>query len=238
MMVRMIADSRFGERPFYSESDLDHLCEKLLRKFFHESDSKIPLPIPTDDLTRLIERDTADFDPGADLSAYGADVEGVTEFFPGSKPHVRISATLADNERRENRYRTTLTHEYAHVHLHNHLFQMAAQTSRLIGGRKPAHVQVCKRDTMFAARKTDWMEWQAGYVCGALLMPVTLLRQQVAAFQEQHKLFGPIDASSDHAGKLIVVVADAFQVSSEAARVRLSVLGLLGKGAQARSLFG
>jgi hypothetical protein len=43
-----------------------------LSKFFG---GRIPMPIETDDLARLIERDTSDFDPGADLSSYGRDVE-------------------------------------------------------------------------------------------------------------------------------------------------------------------
>jgi hypothetical protein len=62
-------------------------------------------PIPTDELTRLIERDVSDFDPGADLSEYAADVEGVTEFSPRRKPRVRTALELAYDERRENRYR-------------------------------------------------------------------------------------------------------------------------------------
>ena len=54
----------------------------------------------------------ADLDPYADLSAYGADVEGVTEFFPNRGPKVSISERIAADERRENCYRTTLTHEF------------------------------------------------------------------------------------------------------------------------------
>ena len=29
----------------------------------------------------------------------------------------------------------------------------------------------CKRDNIVGASETDWMEWQAGYVCGAILIP-------------------------------------------------------------------
>jgi hypothetical protein len=39
------------------------------------------------------------------------------------------------------------------------------------GGRRE---QVCKRDGIINARQSDWTEWQAGYACGALLMPASL----------------------------------------------------------------
>jgi len=38
---------------------------------------------------------------------------------------VKISRELSADERRENRLRTTLTHEYGHVHFHNFLFDPA-----------------------------------------------------------------------------------------------------------------
>jgi hypothetical protein len=93
-------------------------------------------PIPTDELTRLIERDVSDFDPGADLSEYAADVEGVTEFSPRRKPRVRTALELAYDERRENRYRTTLTHEYGHVHFHSYLFEMEPRSRDLFDLKK------------------------------------------------------------------------------------------------------
>jgi hypothetical protein len=83
---------------------------------------RIPIPIETDQLANLIERDTSDFDRGTHLSAYGLEAEGVTEFLPPRKPKVRIVAELAYDEVRQNRYRTTLRHEYRHVHFHAHLF--------------------------------------------------------------------------------------------------------------------
>ena len=72
----------------------------------------------TDDLTVLIEMHDADLDPHADLSAYGADAEGATELFHDRGPKVSISEQIAADERRENRFRTTLTHEFGHPRDH------------------------------------------------------------------------------------------------------------------------
>lgn len=213
-------------RPHYRPEELDRLLERVLADFFRPTHGSIPLPIPTDDLTRLIERDTSDFDPGADLSAYGPRVEGVTEFVPGGKPRVRIAAALAYDEARENRYRTTLTHEYGHVHLHGYLFQLAAaEQPRARGPKGPA--QVCKRETMLHARMTDWLEWQAGYVCGAMLMPISAVRRLAADCAEAHRLPAPINFKAAAAAAMIEQTMRTFQVSEQAARIRLAKLGIL-----------
>jgi hypothetical protein len=206
-------------RPHYEPSELDQECEKVLAAFFGGS---IPLPIETEHLTRLIERDTSDFDPGADLSNYGADVEGVTEFKSGRKPRVRIVAELAFDEVRQNRYRTTLTHEYGHVHFHAYLFDIEPQGVDLSSTQAPkGGEQICKRDGMINARKNDWMEWQAGYVCGALLMPLSHFRRVVSDYRETHRIFGHGALNGQHAKDLINTVRREFQVSPDAARVRL-----------------
>jgi hypothetical protein len=208
--MRYIKDmtGRFSLRPHYEPAELDHECEVLLVKFFG---GNIPMPIETDDLTRLIERDTLDFDPGADLSNYGPDVEGVAEFKPGRKPRVRIGAELAYDEVRQNRYRTTFTHEYGHVHFHAYLFDARLQSADLFNAQSTAGgEQVCKRDGIINARKTDWMEWQAGYVSGALLMPIAHLRRVVARYQETHSFFGPVALGSGRQRTLLILFAKDF----------------------------
>jgi hypothetical protein len=212
-------------RPHYRPEELDRLLEKVLADFFRPTHGSIPFPIPTDDLTRLIERDTSDFDPGADLSAYGPHVEGVTEFGPTGKPRVRIAATLAYDEARENRYRTTLTHEYGHVHLHSYLFQLAAMDQGTARPRGPA--QVCKRETMLNARMTDWLEWQAGYACGSMLMPISAVRRLAADCADAHRLAAPTSFKAAAAAAMVEQTVATFQVSEQAARVRLIKLGII-----------
>lgn len=236
--MRYVKDmtGRFSMRPHYEPAELDKACEAVLTTFVG---GRIPMPIETDDLARLIERDTSYFDPGADLSGYGHDVEGVTEFKRGQKPRVRIVAALAYEGERQNRYRTTLTHEYGHVHFHAYLFETEPQTGDLF---KPmgagAREQVCKRDGIINARQSDWMEWQAGYVCGALLMPVAHFRRVVSGYQRTNGIFGPVAAGSEHAAALIDKIRQEFQVSADAARVRLSQHSYLQAQARGRSLFG
>jgi Zn-dependent peptidase ImmA (M78 family) len=139
----------------------------------------------------------------------------------------------------ENRYRTTLTHEYGHVHFHGYLFAIEPRSSDLFqtAAASSGGVQVCKRDTILDARNTDWMEWQAGYVCGALLMPISLLHVTVRAFQEERNLFGPIASGSVEASTLTQLVRTTFRVSAEAARIRLLKLNFLAEQDRGASFF-
>lgn len=227
---------RFAERPHYEPQEIDVMFERIVAQFLKRRHGKVEFPIATDDLTVLIEEDTESLDPYADLSVYGEGVEGVTEFFPERQPIVRISKDLAEAESRENRYRTTLTHEYGHVRLHAYLFAAAASPGLFGDIRKPDVIR-CKRDTIVTASQTDWMEWQAGYACGAVLMPSTHVRQAADNYRRKAGLYGPVPAHGQHGRAMIESVMARFQVSRDAARVRLSVLGILGAAAAHPTLF-
>jgi hypothetical protein len=172
-MVMYVRDTtgRFQQRPHYKPEELDRECETIITGFLKNLYGKVEYPILTDDLTKLIERDAKDLDLYADLSHYGPDVEGVTEFQQNQKPSVSISIDLTEDTRRENRLRTTLTHEYGHVRFHAYLWDIEPPSPDLLRRLPNGNKIICKRDTMIDAKQTDWMEWQAGYICGAILMP-------------------------------------------------------------------
>ena len=228
--VRQGPERGFEQRPYWLETELDRECERLVLTFLRRLRGKVEYPISTDDLKTLIEEDARDLDQYADLSAYGADVEGVTEFEPGRKPRVRISSRLAEDERRENRLRTTLTHESGHVRFHGYLFEAAPRTADLVNRQLPKpRVISCKRGGLIDAPKTDWMEWQAGHISGAILMPVTAVRVAVGAVQERLASFGPVTPGSNVGREMIAAMMGTFQVSADAARVRLFRLGHLAE---------
>jgi hypothetical protein len=86
---------RFPERPHYESKELDALFEGIITKFLKSRHGKIEFPVTTDDLTVLIERDAKDLDIYADLTGYGAGVEGVTEFRPGQSLQCGYPEALA-----------------------------------------------------------------------------------------------------------------------------------------------
>lgn len=210
---------RFKKRPHYTQEELDLECEKIIQDFLIRKYNKISFPISTEDLTVLIEEKTQDFDSSADLTDEGDDVEGVTYFQKGEKPIVKISNKIQDGYL-ENRLRTTLTHELFHVLFHNLLYQIEETPSLFDIQYEKFHK--CKRDTIITASSYDWMEWQAGYGCGAFLMPINSLKQTVLDFKENLNIhFEHISVSSNNGQALIQKVAQSFQTSIDAARVRL-----------------
>ncbi len=237
--MKWIADStgRFQWRPYYTREELDAECEQIVTKFLLDKYGALSFPISTDDLSVMIERDTSDLDLYADLSGEGEDVEGLTDFFSNKKPVVKISKELSLDNLKSHRLRTTLAHEYGHVKFHYFLWDMSLkaenksnflkvlsrQRRKFEGLRKKSVSgqevipQVtgprCRSTSIIDAPVKDWMEWQAGYAAGALLMPVTAVK----------KYLGGVDRG----GEIITGIAKVFDVSADAAKVRLSKLGIL-----------
>lgn len=228
---------RFAKRPHYSPEQLDAECERIVSEFLHDRYGRVIFPISTDDLTVLLERDVEDFDAYADFSSEEGEIEGVTEFRRGRKPTVKIAAKLTSTPGLENRLRTTLTHEYGHVHFHNHLHQVESKPAFLFEDLTSAsplpQAHRCKRDSMVSFTERDWMEWQAGYVCGAMLIPLTPLVTQVQLFRTRHNLEHASLSEQNVLGEqLIRDVASVFKTSRDAARVRLLQKKVLSSGQQ------
>ena len=237
--MRYVADrsGRFTQRPHYEPKELDRECEAIVSAFLRERHGSVAYPLTTDDLTVLIERDTESLDQYADLSAYGRFVEGVTQFQPGRKPKVLISETLSTADNRQNRLRMTLAHEYGHVRFHAPLWDLEPPGADLLKANPRANTQVCFRNNILDAAQTDWMEWQAGYVCGAILMPKTAVLTLCRRFAEDHGIFGAVSLQAAAGTDLISQVVSAFKVSADAARVRLLKLNLVTEAAPNQSLF-
>ena len=198
---------------------LDKRCEGVIREFMERRSGGFRLPIPTNELVRLIEERTAKFDHYAKLPP---GIHGQTSLYYDRRPKVKISDRLygAASDHLE---RTTLVHEFGHVWLHAPLWREAGRLRAGTAGP----VWTCNREAIIEAPQRDWMEYQAGWVSGALLMPATALRAwatEVAARLSAQLPF-PVMSKSD--GQLIYLVAERCDVSQLAARIRLLKLGLL-----------
>ena len=224
---------RFRQRPHYLNDELEQICEDAICRFLRERHGKVSFPVSTADLTVLIEQAVDDLDSGCDLEE---GIDGLTDFFPRKKPKVKIAARLQDPYL-ENRLRTTLTHEYGHVVLHGFLFAVEDDLKKLFDGKPKDTRNTCHRDHIEGG-SADWMEWQAGFACGALLMPETELVRIVKGFRDaQDMKYADIGVDSDPGRRLITRIMGEFQVSRDAARVRMEqrkilvrepVVGLFG----------
>jgi hypothetical protein len=217
--VKLIRDrtGRFRERPYYELWELEERSETVIT-FLRERYGFERIPVPTEAFTVLIERDAEDLDLSANLSDREHDVFGVTYFLRGKKPHVQILRELWEQSWRVNRLRTTLAHEYSHVILHTWLYD------RL---EAPMGPQTCYWRTMLPSAGVDWMEWQAGYLSGALLMPESFIRRAAEAYFRSREISRTVARDSREAAELTQRTSLIFEVSPEAAAVRLSQLGFL-----------
>jgi hypothetical protein len=111
-------------------------------------------------------------------------------------------------------------------------------TGRLFDRRSTENKVICKRDSILDAKDTDWMEWQAGYVSGAILMPVGPIRRFVSDFCGNRGLHAAVSLASEPGRQIVNDVMARFSVSEDAARVRLLKLGLLATSVRQPSLFG
>ena len=237
--MRWIKDptGRFPERPYFSQEDLDSLSEEWMVGFLLEMYGKAEFPVSTEDLKVMIECDASDLDQYADLREEGEEgevVQGLTLFYPDRKPVVKIAQELSDSIYREHRLRTTLTHEFAHVKLHAGLWPF--DQLRLFPDEEEVPGPRCKRPGEIGGYGGDWMEWQAGYVSGAMLMPISRFTELIQEAFNAWGTFGGIPSTSAQGADLVAVVAHQFGVSTDAARVRLSQLGYLTDGPSARPL--
>jgi hypothetical protein len=126
------------------------------------------LPIPTDELVRLIDERTAKLDLYAKLPP---GIHGQTSLYYDRRPKVKISERVHETAS-DHLERTTLCHEFGHVWLHGPLWREAG--AKRAGTSGP--IWTCNREVIIDAPRADWTEWQAGWVSGAILMPATALR--------------------------------------------------------------
>jgi Zn-dependent peptidase ImmA (M78 family) len=219
--MKMIPDKtgRFPARPHWEIEELERKCEEAITAFLEHRYGFVRIPVPTEALTELIERDGDILDVRPNLSDDKYEVFGYTRFERGKKPVVTIARELWERRYRNNRLRMTLGHEYGHVLLHTWLYDKYGVA---------AEPQLCYWQSLLPTEGVvDWMEWQAGYAGGALLMPESFVRRAAAAFFRDRKETAPVKKDSATAAALAERIALAFDVSLEAARVRLAKLAYL-----------
>lgn len=230
---------RFPLRLFLRPAEIDRDCERLVTAFLKQRPCGVRFPLSTDDLTVLVEQHSSSLDQYANLSKEGDDVEGMTCFLPGELPRIFISAQLTNDTSRQNRLRTTLAHELGHAFYHRAVFDnLFAAPPRMFEAARAEPRTVCKRDTMMVTSEFDWLEWQAGYFSGAILMPAQQVGRAIGDLLRDRGIHGAAVIGTPLAAEAERHTMALFQVSAEAARVRLRQLGLLADSAGPPTLFG
>jgi Zn-dependent peptidase ImmA (M78 family) len=178
----------------------------------------------------MLEKRSESLDLYADLGH--ADTWGETLFVAGKKPKLKIAKRLSENERFENPLRTTITHEFSHIHLHGFLFEIKTSEENLFTFQASMHGKpsVCRRTQIQSPAIYDWLEWQAAYASGALLMPKRSVQNVVHGFRSRLQIeIDAIDIGTPEGSQLVEQMSNCFKVSREAAEVRLAKLGCVAR---------
>lgn len=223
--------------PIASKNMLDTAAECMLRDFCPKALDK-PSAI---DIDRFVERGLGMKQDFRLLSHNGLylgmtvfnDTDKVPIYDPRTKRAEYISAEAGTmiidarllSDRQEHRYRFTAAHEGAHRILHSRYFAYNSDQSEISGMEREPIVQ-CRVDILKWPRQssswtdTDWMEWQANNFASALLMPRCMV----------YKLTDGMDAkiSVFQSAACIRSVSNTFNVSLQAAEIRLKDLGITG----------
>ena len=225
------------ERLWLEPSEIETIMEDELRRAnLLPSDEE-----PVVQVERFLEAHLgADLDQYADL---GHDVLGVTEFRPGVPPRVLVNKDLTGSAMDadwvapgiQGRWRATLAHEGTHILLHRALFELNADQASLFGPEasppEAQHLMRClKREVAFGARVSDWREVQANRGMAALLMPRRIfLPVAKAEIRGRASTAGRLVAGSQVTLDVARALAQRFEVSGQAATIRLTTLGFVSE---------
>lgn len=156
---------------------------------------------------------------------------------------VNEKTILVDNSLLEtdklSRYRFTLGHEASHWIFHRHQYLVEQEHIHLLcveDVRSGVRSRMADMDNVNRRKlctDNDWMEWQADYMASALLMPKQtfhiaaqeLLEQ--AGIDEGYITRGISDDWDMFIQAFTIELAETFQVSLQAARIRCDKLGIV-----------
>lgn len=232
---------------FLHEKQIEREANLLLEEYGLKSSSVSTPPVPVDEIAELHLGLTLEYLDMKSLFPV-ADVHGAIWF---KESRIGIDQALDPHiePTRLGRYHFTLAHEVGHWRLHRqHYLQNPAQQRLFDDGTSQPDV-VCR-----TSEASQRVEWQANAFAGCLLMPRKLLYAAWAEFRhgddgpmsmaEIRSLYSDVLAAerfyrrghvaSDQESRALAMkeeycrpLAETFQVSSEAMRIRLEQLELL-----------
>lgn len=228
-MNRRIAVAR-TDVPFLPKQHIEREAELVLTECAETIGAITAPPVPIDEIIELHLKLVVEFQNMRELFPYG-DVHGALWM---REQRVGVDASLdpALNPRKRGRYHFTLAHEAGHWRLHRKYYLEDVAQGRLFGDdlAKPAYV----------CRSSDKrpVEWQADQFAANLLMPRKLVYAAWDAWRGNSNAVALADlrsrsaAASGMTDEVVMedfcrTLAEQFQVSPEAMRIRLAELELL-----------
>jgi hypothetical protein len=246
-MARRIAAPR-GEVPFLHEKQIEAEAELLLGEYAEKFGPITAPPIPIEQIAEVLLQLALEFKDMKALFPF-ADVHGAIWFTEG-KIGIEQRLEPEANPSRRSRYHFTLAHEVGHWRLHRSYY-WRRQTERMLFDDQTVKPDVVCR----SSERKNPVEWQADNFAGCLLMPRKLVYTAWAEFRPDNQPVSIKDLRRRyadwlttnpfvHRGEIVKgeankddaikeefcrPLANQFQVSPEAMRIRLEKLDLIVK---------
>jgi hypothetical protein len=230
------------ERLWYEPADIEVMMEAALDKFdlFPTRDN------PVVNIESFIASLKVRMDQYADLDT---NVLGLTEFYSDKPPKIFINRDLTGAIDDDNtppgirgRWRATMAHEASHVVMHRVLFEINHNQENLFRTEPQSDtrqlMRCLKKNVLFRGGGSDWREVQANMGMAALLMPQTLFRELTRDVAAQKGLeTNGLSGGSPSAAKLTDEMSTLFDVSKQAARIRLETLHVISPARQGQFVY-
>jgi hypothetical protein len=221
MRTRPTSSGAFSEKIYYSDAEIEKICESELRSagFLPAA----PEPIRID---RFIEKRFKirvvyeDLSPG---------VLGYTTFGQIGVTGMSIASALLETgtQASDRRANATLAHEAGHGLLHTHLFAFAEGGLSLFKGDPDVTATkiLCRAPGNSKSNRTydgKWWEVQANKAIGGLLMPRPLVTKAIQPYLQKRGSLGVVEIDPVARTQVIQHLADVFDVNQKVAEIRIS----------------
>ena len=227
--------------PIIRKDDIDKEATKFLQKYCPEALEE-PMAIPVEDIAELeigLEIDYVNIDKNCDTLGMMIFSDGYVELYDKDTQqniirHYRKGNLLVESDLSEignrGRERFTIIHEMVHWDKHQLRFMTLSYKDKTI-----AKACRCPKEKAYKPKTADeWIEWQADNIAAAILMPVEVFKRKVEEIKSRYPMGQKINDymwrgfSPDMVRELIIdELVATFQVSKQAAGIRLNSLGIL-----------
>ena len=217
--------------PYIRKKDFDDIAEKFLRKYYPQALTQ-PTPVPVETIVSEMGLSIHQEKLTIDNSVFGkmvfkdTDVEVIEDEKLVSK-HFNKGSILVDKDvvfkRNVGSYNNTVIHECVHWELHKVFHEV-----KMVLDKDHSQVSSWTEENLADSSmwtSLDWMEWQANGIAPLILMPKVQTRIKIRELFQTLTLVNPDISRSELVQEVVDNLATFFEVSRQAAKIRMIDLG-------------
>ncbi|HEO6786627.1 TPA: ImmA/IrrE family metallo-endopeptidase [Streptococcus agalactiae] len=217
--------------PYIRKKDFDDIAEKFLRKYYPQALTQ-PTPVPVETIVYEMGLSIHQEKLTIDNSVFGkmvfkdTDVEVIEDEQLISK-HFNKGSILVDKDvvfkRNVGSYNNTVIHECVHWELHKVFHEV-----KMVLDKDHSQVSSWTEENLADSSmwtSLDWMEWQANGIAPRILMPKVQTRIKIRELFQTLTLVNPDISRSELVQEVVDNLATFFEVSRQAAKIRMIDLG-------------